>query len=155
MKESLMLALLAALSSGMGMAALGAINSASGKLVGPLGTGLLVNILAGLLAAITLLLIKSRLPDINLGTVQTAAPLIITSAILGLGTITGIAYSLGRIGVAAGIATILLGQMALAVVIDALGWNATGRIPMGFGRLAGLVLLAIATWFLLPPPPRP
>lgn len=155
MKDSFVTALVVAVSSGMGMAVLGSLNSTAGRYVGPLGTGLIVNILAGVVAASVLLLFRHLLPQVNWDSFRVAAPFLVVSALIGIGTLTGISYSLARIGVAAGLAALLLGQMLLAVVIDALGWNGADRLPLTAARVAGLVLMLIATWLLLPNTPRP
>lgn len=82
-------------------------------------------------------------------------PYLIISALLGIGTLTGISFSLARIGVAAGLASLIMGQMLLAVIMDTAGWNGTGQIPLTLARVAGLALLLVATWLLLPNTLRP
>ncbi len=154
-KDPAVTALIVAVSSGMGMAVLGALNSAAGRFVSPLGTGLIVNILAGMLAGLTLLMLRQHLPQVTAASVREAMPYLIISALLGIGTLTGIAFSLARIGVAAGLASLIMGQILLAVVLDTNGWNGTGPIPLTLARAAGLALLLVATWLLLPNTLRP
>lgn len=154
-KDPLVIALIVAGSSGMGMAVLGALNSAAGRFVGPLGTALIVNILAGMLAGLTLLVLRQNFPQVTAASFRAAMPYLIISALLGIGTLTGIAFSLARIGVAAGLASLIMGQMLLAVVLDTLGWNGTDQIPVTLARAAGLALLLVATWLLLPNTLRP
>lgn len=154
-KDPVVIALIVAIGSGMGMAVLGALNSTAGRLVSPLGTGLIVNILAGVLAGLTLLVFRQHLPQVTGASFRAAMPYLIISALLGIGTLTGISFSLARIGVAAGLASLIMGQMLLAVIMDTAGWNGTGQIPLTLARVAGLALLLVATWLLLPNTLRP
>lgn len=154
-KDSVVIALIIAISSGMGMAVLGALNSTAGRLISPFGTSLIVNMFAGALAGLTFLVFRQGLPQVTDASFRAALPYLVVSAVLGIGTLTGISFSLARIGVAAGLAFLILGQMVLAVVLDTVGWNGTGQIPLTFARAAGLALLLIATWLLLPNSLRP
>ena len=149
MKDPTVVALVIAIGSGLGMGVLSAINGSASRTLGALGVGLLVNISAGMVATIAMVFVRDKLLEIGWGAILKATPLLFTSAILGIGTLTGIAFSVSRIGVAAGLASIILGQMVMAVVIDMSGW-ATDRVPVSLGRITGLLLMGLATWLLLP-----
>ena len=105
------------------------------------------------LAAILLLLFSSRLTGLNAGTFRGAAPVVISAGVLGIGIISGVAYSLPRTGIAAGMLGIILGQMVVAVVVDSNGWGGLDPIPLTFSRIAGLASLVVATWLVLPRTP--
>ena len=78
-------------------------------------------------------------------------PVVVGSGAIGIGIITAVAYAFPRTGLAAGLATIILGQMGFAVVIDALGWTGVS-VAVDVRRIFGLLLLTAALWFLLPQP---
>jgi transporter family-2 protein len=75
---------------------------------------------------------------------------VIAAGALGLLIIAGAAYALPRIGIAAGLATIILGQMVVALLVDTFGWGGAPPLPLRIERLAGLVMLLIGTWLVLP-----
>jgi transporter family-2 protein len=133
------------------MGILATINGQAGRLIGPFGTGLVVNVMGGMTAGIVLVILRGRLPSLSVDTVRNALPLVALSGMLGIATLTGIAFSVARIGTAAGLAGIIAGQMLTAAVIDSLGVGTSDPIPLNAGRIAGLLLFAIATWLLLPP----
>ena len=62
--------------------------------------------------------------------------------IMGAIVITTITYTAPRIGTFATIGLLIAGQLAMGVVIDALGLFGLERIPVGWERIAGLALLA-------------
>jgi bacterial/archaeal transporter family-2 protein len=61
---------------------------------------------------------------------------------MGAIVVTAITYSPPRIGAFATIALLIAGQLAMGVVIDAVGLFGAERIPLSAARLAGLALLA-------------
>ena len=69
---------------------------------------------------------------------------------MGIVIITGIAYALPRIGVAAGLSTIIASQMVVAVLVDTFGLAGGQPIPLDWARIGGLGLLALGTWLILP-----
>jgi transporter family-2 protein len=69
---------------------------------------------------------------------------------LGIAIISGAAYALPRVGVAAGLAAIIIGQMVVAIIVDTLGLVGGQPIPLSWIRLGGLALLALGTWVILP-----
>jgi len=78
-----------------------------------------------------------------------SAPYWGTAGALGAGILVGMAFALPRLGIAAGLAGIILGQLLAGVVIDSAGWGAT-RIPLASARLVGLALMAAGMVLLLP-----
>ncbi len=75
---------------------------------------------------------------------------IVISGLLGIGIITGVAYALPKIGVAAGLSAIIAGQMVVALIVDTFGLTGAKPIPISISRMIGILLLAVATWALLP-----
>jgi uncharacterized membrane protein YdcZ (DUF606 family) len=72
------------------------------------------------------------------------------SGILGVFIITGISFSLQRAGVAAGLASVILGQLALSFIIDALGIGGVEPIPISATRILGIVVAGFGVYLLLP-----
>jgi transporter family-2 protein len=140
-----------ALLSGLAVALQVTLNSLAGRLIGARNTGLLVTASGGLLALLLILALTvtrqgiawpqiTRLTWLQMG----------LAGLLGIGILTGIAFALPRLGVAAGLACVLLGQLAFAIVIDTLSWGGGTPIPLTLSRLAGLLLVLIGAWLLLP-----
>jgi len=152
MKESAITALLVALACGLAIGTQSTLTNWAGRLIGPIRTGLLVNLSGGAIVAIILLLLallrdpRTIQPITTMGTT-----IVILAGVLGLGIIAGIAFALPRVGIAAGLATIIFGQMLVALLVDTLGWAGAPPIPLRLGRLAGLGLLLMGTWLILPP----
>lgn len=76
--------------------------------------------------------------------------IIFAAGLLSVAIITGIAYALPKTGIAAGLSTIIAGQMAVAILVDTLGLMGSEPIPLNWTRIGGLALLALGTWFILP-----
>jgi len=151
MKEPVLSALLVALGSGLAIGFQSTLTNWAGRLIGPGRTGLFVNLAGGAIAALLVLalgfLTASRPTQ---GLTAPSAMIVIAAGALGLAIIAGAAYALPRIGIAAGLATIILGQMVVALVVDTLGWGGAPPVPLRFERLAGLGALLIGTWLILP-----
>lgn len=148
MEKLLLSALLVAVGSGIAVGIQGTLNNWAGRIIGPVHTGLLVSIAGGSVSFL-LLLFVSRQQALPWAEVRASAPYVFGAGIMGIGILAGIAYSLPKAGIAAGLAGIILGQMLIAVVIDSLGWGGS-KIPLNVTRLLGLLLLVIATLLILP-----
>lgn len=150
MQQTTVSALIVAIVAGTAIGAQITLNSVAGRVAGPVNTGLLVNISGGLIAtAIFLILLTSRTVSFE-GSIRPALPAIVGAGLLGIGIITGVSFSAPRIGVAAGIVALLLGQMVIGLIVDTAGIGGIAPIPFTPSRIIGLALLAVATWLLLP-----
>lgn len=151
MKAPVLYALIVALSCGLAIGTQSTLTNWAGRLLGPARTGLLLNFAGGVIAGVFLLALSRRLPPLP-ATVNMAStvPLVAVAGGLGLGIIAGIAFSLPKIGIAAGLASIIFGQMLVAVVVDTLGWGGAPPIPLRLERLLGLGFLLIGAWLVLP-----
>ena len=151
MQKSILPALIVALFSGLAIGAQSSLNSAAGKITGATLTGLLVNFLGGAAAGLLLVVVYVRQGKATFSAIR--APtlgIIVVSGLLGIGIIAGIAYALPKIGIAAGLATIIAGQMAVAVLVDTFGLAGGQPIPLNLTRIGGLGLLTLGTWAILP-----
>lgn len=154
MEKLVLQALTVALISGVAVGVQSNFSNLSSRLAGAVLTGLLVHIAGGTLSVILFALLLWRSPGSNnvLSQSLSAAPYWAVAGLMGVGIVTGIAFALPRAGLAAGLAGIILGQMIVAVVIDTAGWGG-GKIPLSTVRVAGLLLLILGTWLILPRAP--
>lgn len=151
MKASVLSALVVAMGSGLAIGAQSTLINFAGRLLGPVRTGLVVNFAGGVIAGIVLIaltLFTQAMPSTAI--MKPVIPIAAAAGTLGLGIVAGIAYSLGRVGVAAGFATIIFGQMLVAVLVDTQGWGGAVPIPLRPERLVGLGLLVVGAWLVLP-----
>ena len=150
MKTEIIAGVLGALGTGVAIGIQSTLSSRTGSLIGDVNTGFITNIIGGIAAGILLLLVTVRkgsgLPD-----VPGKAILMLTAAgLLGILIITGISFSLKRAGVAAGLATVILGQMAISAIVDTVGAGGVDPIPLSLQRMIGLALMAASVYFLVP-----
>jgi transporter family-2 protein len=151
MQKSILPALIVALFSGLAIGAQSSLTTAAGKITGATMTGLLVNFFGGAAAGLLLVVIYVRQGKATFSAIQ--APtlgIVVISGLIGIGIIAGVAYALPKIGIAAGLATIIAGQMAVAVLVDTFGLAGGQPIPLNWARIGGLGLLALGTWAILP-----
>lgn len=129
MKLSILIGALVALLTGIAIAVQSTMTSRVGSLIGDFRTGILTNTMGGIAAGSLMLIWLLRegpetwkVPPIALGITA-------ISGILGILIITGISFSLQRAGIAAGLASVILGQLALSMVIDTVGLGELNRFP--------------------------
>lgn len=151
MHRTIVLALGVAVLCGLTIGVQSTLNSVSGKTVGAVLTGLLVNFMAGSAAFLVLTVLYARRGGVTFAAVQAPAlGVIAVAGLLGIVIITGMAYALPKTGIGAGLAAIIAGQMAVAVLVDTLGLAGGEAIPLSLARIGGLGLLALGTWVILP-----
>ena len=151
MQKPILIAIFAALASGIAIGTQSSLTSTAGKVTGPILAGLLINFAGGFSAGLILFVIYIQKGNVPFSAIQ--APtwgIILVSGLLGIGIIAGVAYSLPKIGIAAGLSTIIAGQMTVAVLVDTFGLTGGEPIPLNLSRIGGLVLLALGTWAILP-----
>lgn len=151
MQKLILTSLIVALFSGLAIGVQSSLISTAGKNAGAMLTGLLVNVLAGVAAGLLLVVVYVRQGNTPFSAIQ--APtlgVIAVAGLLGIGIISGIAYALPKIGVAAGLSMIITGQMTVGVLVDTFGLAGGQPIPLNWVRIGGLVLLALGTWIIVP-----
>lgn len=150
MKNVVLIGVLAAVVTGMAIGSQSTLGSRIGAMIGPLRTGLLMNMMGGSIALV-LFGITLLLPRLENGTVpQRALVMLAVAGALGVLIIMGISFALQRIGVTAGLAAVILGQMAISIVVDTTGWGGVEPIPLTGERLAGLAVMGAAVYLLVP-----
>jgi bacterial/archaeal transporter family-2 protein len=120
-------------------------NGVAAKQFGAINTGLL-SLAAGGLVAMVILAIKRGVPSDAL---RSSAWYVIGAGVLGIVILAGISFVVQRVGVTAGLAGVILGQLFVAFLIDTLGWGGTA-IPLETRRVIGLLLLSVAVYLVLP-----
>jgi transporter family-2 protein len=151
MKEPLFSALFVAMATGLAIGCQSTLTSWAGRLIGPVRSGLLINFAGGAIAAIIILTTSLLTASKSMQSLTpSSGAVVIFAGALGLGIIAGAAFALPRIGIAAGLATIILGQMVVALLVDTFGWGGAPPLPLRLGRLAGVALLLVGTWLVLP-----
>lgn len=150
MKTSIISGALVALLTGLAIGTQATISSRAGGIIGEVRTGLLSNFLGGVVAGVLVFVFLLR-EGPQVWRVPGAIIAVLTlSGALGIFIITGISFSLQRAGIAAGLATIILGQLAFSFLIDSLGIGGVEPIPVSLQRVIGLVVTAFGVYFLLP-----
>jgi len=150
MKTTIIIGAIGALFTGVAIGIQATITSRAGSMIGDIRTGLFTNFLGGVIAGAIILLLFLRegpqtwkIPGIIIGFVA-------LSGLLGILIITGISFSLQRVGIAAGLATVILGQLILSMIVDTFGIGGVEVIPLSFQRTLGLLIMGVGVFLLLP-----
>lgn len=150
MSTYLVMGVMGALLTGLAIGAQSTLSSRIGSLIGSIRTGVLTNAIGGALSGLILIILLIINGRTYLHIPITATVLLVIAGALGIFIIAGVAFSLQRAGVAAGLATLILGQMAVSLLADARGWGGMEPIPVTLPRVFGLVLMAAGVYLLLP-----
>jgi transporter family-2 protein len=145
----LVLGVIGALLTGLAIGTQSTLSSRIGSLIGSFKTGVFMNLIGGALAGLILVVLILVNGKTYAKLTPTSGVLLTIAGALGILIITGVAFSLQRTGVAAGIATLILGQMVVSIIADAFGWGGASPIPVTLPRILGLVLMAAGVYLLL------
>ena len=148
--KTILIGAIAALITGLAIGMQATLTSRAGGIIGSVRTGLMTNLIGGSIAGVIILILL-----ISKGTATWKIPvtplfLMTTAGLLGVLIVTGVSFSLQKTGITAGLATIILGQMLLSVIIDTKGIGGAEPITLSFQRIAGLLLLGLSIYLLLP-----
>jgi transporter family-2 protein len=150
LKSAILLGVVAALATGVAIGVQSTLSSRVGGLIGHVRTGLLTNLIGGIVAGGIVLVLVLRQGAGAWRVPAAPSVMLLVSGTLGLLIITGIAFSFQRTGVAAGFATLILGQLAVSVIVDTIGIGDVAPIPLTWQRLLGLLVMGLAVYLLLP-----
>ena len=139
-----------ALATGVAIGIQATLTSRAGGIIGNVRTGLLTNFLGGAIAGVVILILFVQQGSGNWKIPTTAVAMVAVSGMLGILIITGISFSLQRAGVAAGLATIILGQIIVSIIVDSRGIGSVEPIPLTAQRIGGLFVMAVAVYLLMP-----
>jgi len=150
MRLSIITGALVALLTGIAIAVQSTMTSRVGGIIGDIRTGILTNTLGGIAAGSLMLIWLLRegpevwkVPPVVIGVTA-------LSGILGVLIITGISFSLQRAGVAAGLASVILGQLVISFIVDSLGIGGVEPIPISAARIIGILVSGFGVYLLLP-----
>lgn len=150
MKNTILIGTIVALVTGILIATQATLSSRGGNLIGPVRTGILTNLGSGIFALIFMLvtiiwrtLEWRNIPQATIGT-------LLFSGGLGILIVIGVSFSLWFTGVTAGTAAIILGQLLVSTIVDATGFSGQAPIPLSWQRVAGLLVMGVAVFLLLP-----
>ncbi|NJL92798.1 MAG: hypothetical protein HC915_03275 [Anaerolineae bacterium] len=148
MQTSLIIGLLALLAVGVAVGLQGTLTSLLGQQTTPIWAGFFIHLGGAVVGAVIIAVAHRDAWPVTLD--ASLVRTILITGILGMIVLPGIAFAFPRTGLVAGQSTIIFGQMLIAVLVDTLGW--AGRAPLSLDpqRLAGLLLMAVATYLLLP-----
>ncbi len=150
MRSTVLVGIFAALATGIAIGIQATFSSRGGQIIGATRTGVLTNLGSGIFAlifiAITLIWRTVEWRQLPGATVS----MLLFSGGLGVLIVIGAAYAMGTVGVTAGMASLILGQLLISTVVDSLGWSGQGPIPLTWQRIAGLFVMALAVWLLVP-----
>jgi transporter family-2 protein len=146
----LIFGVITALLTGVAIGMQSTLASKIGSFIGSLQTGVLMNLVGGGVAGLVLLVLMAINGKGFLKVPPLAWGLLLIAGSLGIMIVTGVSFSLQRAGVAAGLATIIVGQMLVSLIADAKGWAGSEPIPVTLPRVIGLLLLAAGVFLLVP-----
>jgi len=150
MKNIIILGGISALSTGILIGLQSLLSGRAGSLVGPINTAFWTNFLGGCLAGLLMLGIGTWRGFNSVQIMQPAFWMVLTAGALGILIVMGVSFSISKAGVTAGLAAVIWGQMAFGLIADTLGWGGMDPIPLDARRAAGLAIMAISLFFLLP-----
>lgn len=153
MKSVLLVGALAAAATGVAIGIQSTLSSRIGPLIGDLRTGLLMNLIGGTLAGIVVVGIVIRQGAGILQPPKPALVMLVVAGALGIVIITGVAFAFRRIGVAAGFASLILGQLVISVIADTIGFGGVEPIPLTPSRVFGAFVMLGAVYLMLPRTP--
>jgi transporter family-2 protein len=84
-----------------------------------------------------------------MGDAGDAPPWMWLGGVFGAFVVLTITVTTPRLGVAAVVALLIAGQLAMGALIDRFGWFGVERVPLGWQRLLGIALLAAGTALVL------
>jgi len=125
-------------------------SSRIGAQIGPVLTGLYTNLLGGVVAGIVLLGVALTRGWGAVAIARETGIYLTVAGSLGLLIVMGVSLAFGRIGVTAGTAAVILGQILVGVTVDTLGLAGAAPVPLEGKRILGLLVLGVAVYLLIP-----
>lgn len=152
MSSLILIGIVTALLAGVCIGIQTTLSSRIGMQIGPVLTGLYTNLLGGVWAGLIMLGIGVTKGWVVLTIPRATGAYLAVAGSLGLLIVMGISLAFGRIGVTAGTAVVILGQILVGVVVDTLGLAGAAPVALEWRRILGLLVLVVAVYLLLPHP---
>ncbi len=144
MQELTLTGMAVALGSGLAIGIQATLFTLVGRSIGPMRASLILNVTGGIVAGLIMLAVLGIGGNKHWNIPRSTFIIAVIAVTLGIFIVTGVTLAFQRTGVAAGIATVFLGQMLIGIVVDALGLAGSEAIPLDLRRLLGLIVMAIA-----------
>jgi len=139
--SSITAATVVALAAGLAGAVQATVLGILGRRTGVMAAAAVVSLIGALIITVISIVEGRGLVGIG-GTLRQPAWLWIAGGVLGAVIVTSLTFAPPRIGTFGTFALVIAGNLAAAVLIDALGLFGVSRVPITVTRVAGLVLLA-------------
>lgn len=140
------IAILAGIIGGLAVGFQGPISSLMSQRIGMLPSVFMVH-LSG--AVIALALIVASFTGFEPSSLKELPWYAYVSGAFGVIIICCISFAMPRIGVAATVTAIVVGELLLSAVIDHFGWFSVAVQPIDMRRLAGLAVLILGTYLMV------
>ncbi len=150
MNKAIVVAGALALCLGFVIGAQATLVNRSGRLIGPIPTGLLLNFAAGMVATLVLVALTTSRGSFPVRLSREVIVIMAIAGVFNVASISTFAFVLGRIGVSATLTAVILGQLAVGVIVDTFGLGGVEPIPLNLRRVAGLAAMGAAMVLLLP-----
>ena len=133
--------------AGVLMAIQGSMNGAMAKITGVLEGNFILHAIG--LTLIVVLLFVCGLGRGDLRAMTQAPWYLYLPGVINVAIIYGVMLAISRTGAGAATTAIIVGQLTMALVVDQFGLFGLEKVPMTWGRGAGLVLMGVAAKLLL------
>jgi transporter family-2 protein len=141
----LILAVIVGLLSGVAVALQGPLASLMSQYVGTMGSVFIIHLGGALMAGAVLLVIGGG----NLGAWRGVPWYALGAGVLGLVVLSGVSYTIPRIGAAATVTLIVLAQLILSALLDHFGLLGTSVRHVDLSRTIGITVLLLGTWLIV------
>jgi uncharacterized membrane protein YdcZ (DUF606 family) len=125
------------------------IEGAVARSVGAINASLIEHVFAAIIAIPTVIYLFFR-GNLTWDNTRSILPISALAGVLVLVAVAGVAFTMTRVGVAAGNMAMLFGQMAIAVLIDTTGIGGYDKVPLNLPRIAGLIFMTLGVYLVLP-----
>ena len=133
-----------ALGSGLAIGFQATLFTLIGRAIGPVRASLVLNVTGGIVAGIILMGVLGIQGNKHWNIPRSTLIFAVIAVTVGIFIVTGVTFAFQRTGVAAGLATVFLGQMVIGIIVDALGLAGAEAVPLDLRRLLGLMVMAVA-----------
>ncbi|MBQ6808204.1 MAG: DMT family transporter [Firmicutes bacterium] len=139
--------LAAAAAAGVLMAIQGSLNGALGKIIGVLEGNFILHGVGLLIVAILLFLCGLGKGDLS--RMGEAPWYLYLGGVINVAIIYGVMFSIAQVGAGNATTAIIVGQLAMAMLVDCFGWFGLQQTQMTWSRGAGVLLLGLAANLML------
>ena len=150
MKNLIIFGVLAALFTGILIGVQATFSTRGAGIIGAVRTGVLTNLGSGIFGLLFIIITFIwRLQEWR-NIPHATFTMLIFSGGLGVLIVIGAAYAMNTVGVTAGMSSLILGQLLVSTIVDAVGWGGQDPIPFSWQRILGLLVMAVAVYLLVP-----